>query len=132
MYQNKLIEKINSNNVNPKEWYKCSNILTKKQSSNSIPSLNYNNIIASSDQEKVEILNDFFSSQSKVDDKDSILPPLTETNIPSLSNINITQQDVLDSLSLIDPSKACGPDLVSPKLLREAAPVLASALAAFF
>lgn len=132
MYQNKLIKKINSNNVNPKEWYKCSKKLTKKQSSSSIPSLNYNNIIASSDQEKVEVLNDFVSSQSKVDDKDSILPPLTETNIPTLSNINITQQDVLDSLSLIDPSKACGPDLVSPKLLREAAPVLASPLAAFF
>jgi hypothetical protein len=62
--------------------------------------------------------------QSKVDDKDSIFPSLTETNIPILSNIfNITQQDVLDSLSLIDPSKACGQDLVSPKLLREAAPV---------
>ena len=132
LYQNKLIEKINSNNISSKEWYKCSKKLTSKQTSNSIPTLNYNNAIASTDQEKVEMLNDYFSSQSKLDDTDSILPTLTTTNIPVISDITITPLDVLDSISSIDPSKACGPDLISPKLLREAAPVIASPLATFF
>jgi hypothetical protein len=106
MYQNKLIEKINSNKANPKERYKCSRKLTKKQSSNSITSLNYNNIIALSDQKKAEILTDFFSSKSEVDVKDSTLPPRTETNIPVLSNTKITQHN--KSLKSIRP-RPCKP-----------------------
>ena len=45
--------------------------------------------------------------------------------------ITISPQDVIYALSKVDPSKACGPDSVSPQLIKEAANKLSS-ISTFF
>ncbi|XP_053396163.1 uncharacterized protein LOC128556153 [Mercenaria mercenaria] len=118
-YQNKLIEQVNSNTITAKLWFKTAKKLTNKTTAQTIPTLQDQNTQASTDQEKTELLNHFFCSQSTIDDTNEILPPCPSSTTATLTNILITPTDVSDAISLIDPSKACGPDLISPKLLRE-------------
>ncbi len=104
----------------------------KRSSSSQLPTLIEGDIEASTDIEKSELLNKYFCKQSTIDDSNHNLPE--EPPIPTftLSAIDISPLDVLDAIKLIDPTKACGPDLVSPRLLREAAQELSTPLAIFF
>ena len=74
-----------------------------KQSTN-IPTLLNQTPEALTDNEKSTLLNDFFSQQSTVDDLIKKPPQTTDPPIETLSNINITPQDVIDALSMVDPS----------------------------
>ena len=49
-----------------------------------------------------------------------------------MNQITITEQDVKDAISHINPSKASGPDLLHPRLLKEGAPVLFKPLSTLF
>ncbi|XP_045210645.2 uncharacterized protein LOC123562055 [Mercenaria mercenaria] len=130
-YISKLTDKMNSDNTTAKEWFKLAKQVTKKDSSKSIPNLVSGNAQASSDVDKANLLNQYFCSQSCIDDTGHELP-----NIPvsrcSLQDISISVQDVIDSINSIDPGKACGPDLVSPRLIREGSNVLAEPLSIYF
>lgn len=50
----------------------------------------------------------------------------------ALENIVIVKQDVTDVISCIEPLKAGGQDLVSPRLLLEGADILEAHLSTFF
>ncbi len=97
--------------------------MTKKQSSTLIPTLYHDGQEGASDVEKVNLLNSFFCEQSTIDDQSHNVPPVTE--LPqvhhSLSTIVVSPEDVCDAIKLIDTSKASGPDLISPRLIREGA-----------
>ncbi len=63
----------------------------------------------------------------------NINPPQLPINHDySLSNIVITNQEVKDAILHIDPSKASGPDKLSPRLLKEGVNVLSQPLARMF
>ena len=83
-----------------------------------------NNEFAESDQQKVETLNLYFSSQTKVDDSNKDLPYL-EPAPHTLEFIIISSQDIKDVLQHLNAYKASGPDLMSPRLLKEGANILA-------
>ncbi len=104
----------------------------KKGSSSQIPTLIENDFEAVTDIEKSDILNKYFCKQSTIDDSNHNLPEALQLPNYTLSTIAISPGDVLDALKLIDPTKACGPDLVSPRLLREAAHALSTPLATYF
>ncbi len=131
-YKNKLIEKLNQPNTCPKIWFKTAKQLTNKTQSQTIPTLYDHNHEATTDNEKVDLLNNYFSSQSTVDDRDHSPPPINRLTESSLRSITITPQDVQDALSLLDPSKASGPDMVSPRLLKEGMHELSTPLSTFF
>ena len=131
-HQNKLIEQINSTNTSAKQWFKLAKRLTNNHNDTQIPTLLDNNIEANTNTDKAELLNSYFSKQSTVDDKDHPLPPLSSNPYSHLSVLNFSEQDVRDAISCMDPSKASGPDLISPRLIREGAEVLAKPLAIFF
>ncbi len=57
---------------------------------------------------------------------------LTKHHPYSISTIFLTPQDVRGAISNIDPSKASGPDLISPRLLREGSEVLSHPLTTYF
>ena len=83
-----------------------------------------NHKVTDTDCQKAELLNTYFSSQTKVDDMNkpsSNIKPAQHT----LESIRISTQDILDVLRHLDVSKACGSDLISPRLLREDADFLA-------
>ena len=70
------------------------------------------------------MLNTYFSSQAVVDDTNTQLPPIPDIDY-SLEFITITIQDVSDVFQHLDVTKACGPDLISPRLLKEGCHILA-------
>ena len=71
--------------------------------------------------DKVNLFNKYFISHSCIDTTNANLPDdLNETPVLNLDYIRATEDDIADLLKAIDPSKATGPDGVSPKLLKEA------------
>ena len=64
----------------------------------------------------------YFASQSVNDDSKKTLPEPVQH---SLESITITTQDILDVFLHLDVSKACGPDLINPRLLKEGSHILA-------
>ena len=83
-----------------------------------------NNKFAESDQQKVDMLNFYFASQTQVDDSNKALPYL-ESAPYTLESITISSQDVEDVLQHIKAYKASRFGLISPCLLKEGANVLA-------
>ncbi|KAK3101624.1 hypothetical protein FSP39_004973 [Pinctada imbricata] len=81
--------------------------------------------------DKANAFNDYFATQASVDDSNAFLPPPTDPP-HNFSHIDISENDVKDILSLLDVSKACGPDLVKARLLKEAGSVLCIPLAKIF
>ena len=77
------------------------------------------------------MLNNYFASQSHIND-DETLPAPTQIQHEELAHIDITQQDVIDVLSNLNVTKACGPDLISPRLLKEGASVISKPLTTIF
>ena len=89
-----------------------------------------NNEHAEGDQ-KANMLNNFFTSQTIVDDSNKTLPDITQPEY-ALNSIEISSQDVKDVLMHLNIYKACGPDLLSPRLLKEGATALAEPLSILF
>ncbi|CAB4039899.1 Hypothetical predicted protein, partial [Paramuricea clavata] len=52
--------------------------------------------------------------------------------IEPLATINLSESEVLHALKNLDPSKACGPDNIPGRLLKEAAEVIAPSLCRLF
>lgn len=84
------------------------------------------------DQEKAEVLQDFFSSVfTKEDLQDIPLPSDVEFDTP-LDDIQITSGDVFELLRRLKPNKSPGPDNIHPRLLKELADVLALPISLLF
>ncbi len=131
-YEAKIIEKVNDPNTTAKDWFKLVKQLKSKNNSTTIPTLIDDGNEAISDEDKTELLNKFFSKQSTIDDSLNRLPPTTPLPLHNLSTILISPTDVIDAISLVNPSKASGPDLISPRLLREGARELSVPLSNYF
>ncbi len=133
-HKESLIQQINENNVTSKNWFKMTKSLlfNKNTTNNQIPTLVHNNNIATTDIDKANMLNNHFCKQSNIDDENRNPPLLHSDHAYSLSNITVSIEDVKDAIAQMDPSKASGPDLISPRLLREAAEPLSKPLATLF
>ena len=83
-----------------------------------------NHEVAQPTCQKAELLNTYFSSKTKVNDLNKPLPNIAPAQ-HTLESILICTQDILDVLQHLDVNKACGPDLISPRLLREGVDFLA-------
>ena len=62
----------------------------------------------------------------------SSLPTLPISTYPSLPKISITEHGVFTLLSQIDPHKACGPDNIPARVLKELAQELSPMIAHLF
>ena len=130
-YENNLIVKLNSNTTNVKTWFKLAKQLSNKKQSQTIPTLSHNGKESSIDKEKAQILNDYFCSQSSLQNDNKTPPDLPTVNV-SLDVFEISPNNVIDAIRSMDSSKACGPDMVSPRLLKEGVESLAQPLSRFF
>ena len=86
---------------------------------NGVPILESNGLVIESDDQKAEVLNEFFIQQSTVDDTNAHLPNFVTPNFDTLNEIVVTQQDVIKAINEFDANKASGPDGISPKLIKE-------------
>ena len=71
------------------------------------------------------MLNEYFSSQSVVDDHNTPLPPPNTFSHECLEIFEISPQTVKDVFDGLNTSKASGPDLMSLRLLKEGSSILA-------
>ena len=78
------------------------------------------------------MLNKYFSSQSVVNDNNKSLPPPKTVLRDRLDILEITLQSVKDVFDGLDVNKSCGPDLMSPRLLKEGSPILAEPYSKIF
>ena len=97
-----------------------------KPSHYDIPPILKNNILIFNDLDKANEFNNFFAMQTDLDDSEAVIPEL------SLPDIEISETDVEDVLSILNPSKASGPDLINPRLLKEAVHQLTCPLCKLF
>ena len=99
-----------------------------------IPPLVHNDSVITSDSDKAALFNDYFVSvftaEHFVDLKE------LHCHLPSkafhLDTIIVSPSEVFEELSTLDLHKACGPDQICPRLLREGAEIIASPLAQLF
>ena len=122
-YFKKLATSLQQGNLKTKQWWKITKQFLKQNKDSDIPVIIQNGEHYNSPTEKANILNQYFCKQSSIDDSHASLPPF---------HIQISNQDVEDVLGLLDVSKACGPDLLSPRLLKEGSPVLSQYLKILF
>lgn len=110
------------NSTNPREYWKTLKLLVKdnSKSCNSIPPLrNTDGSYSISDEDKANVLNDFFISISSLDDTNTVLPDFFPITLKSIENIDITESEITDILSNLVTKKASGPDEVSHRMLKE-------------
>ena len=128
-YIEKIAKDLRSNNINSKSWHKISsNLLRSSSKQTSIPFLETTSGITETDNDKAEILNHYFASQSDLADRHSSPPHLELSNYPMLENIHISPDDVKQAIKQLKPNKAPGPNLIGPKLFKEASNELATPL----
>ena len=96
-----------------------------------IPTLKTDNVYATTDQSKAEVLNNFFTSVFTIEDETSIPEPtpVTETK---LKYIKFTPEMVQKKLNSLDPNKSPGHDEFHPHFLKELATVIAHPLSTLF
>ena len=70
------------------------------------------------------MLNDYFSSQTLINEQNKKLPDLDLFTDKTLDSITISVQDVKDVLENLDRNKAYGPNHINLSLLKEGAPIL--------
>jgi hypothetical protein len=90
----------------------------------SIPPLQVENDTIQDDNKKAELFNDYFCKPAGLNDSETSVPDITHILINGLEQIFITENEVEDILKILDTSKAIGPDLLNPRLLKEAASML--------
>ena len=110
-----------------------------RNTSSGVPPLKSNGKLYSEPKEKAEILNNQFNkafSDGKEYDFDAFKRKCTmtddSTNYPSMKDIEISKADVEKLLANLDPSKATGPDGISPRILRELSKEIAPILTIIF
>ena len=95
-----------------------------------------NGVIETCDKAKADILNEFFSSVGE--NLANELPPIVHDNsyinriTPTVMNITLSNESPHESLKRLKGNKACGPDNVSPKLLKYGASALVPSLMSVF
>ena len=131
-YFDKLDSILSSGTTNMKLFWKTSKqLLGSRKSASVIPTLTLNNEHAETDIQKATMLNDYFTTQSTVIDDNRPLPQIPPVD-HILHSISISIQDVKDVLQNLDENKSCGPDLISPRLLKQGSCALATPLSKVF
>ena len=104
-------------------------------SSSSIPTLLHNDSVASSDNEKASMLNQFFSRCFNRSE-----PPLNTSDIEQMRvhpdlcppDLLCSEEEIVEFLQALDTNKASGPDGIAAKMLKSTASVIAPSLTTLF
>ena len=120
-HYHKQAEQLHTQENNQKNWWKIvKKFLNQGNSSEcNIPPIKSGNTYIFDDLSKAEAFNKYFIEQSTLDVTNASLPPIY--NPPTSSfDIEFCQiEEILKVLNMLKISKACGPDLISPRLLKE-------------
>ena len=120
LYDN-IAAKLTSNSLASKDWWSVLKSFIAPNNKRSIPPIEHNDQIYTSEHDKANILNSFFqNSQSFLNDKNAPLPAILPTMLESeLSSIVLTTDEVDSILKILPVGKATGPNGLSNRILRE-------------
>ena len=100
---------------------------------NSIPALESNDIIYTNDRDKANVLNNFFQSQTILDEQNAVLPEFyPNATAAMLTNIVLTPLEVESVLKMLAIGKATGPNGISNRILRELSKELSTPFCSLF
>lgn len=132
-YTENLAEKLQSDNLCSSDWWKILKSFISGPTSSSIPALKIGDSYTNSDEEKADVLNSFFVSQTHLDDIHR--EPLAEverlTHI-GLRHLDVSPNEVCDVLSNLEVGKAAGPDGINNIVLKHCATQLSVPLSRLF
>ena len=132
-WRDDIRQKLTGPGVGNKTWWK---LVKEKQGltrQENIPPLNkYDGTVASTSQEKADLLGRMFSNKMTVPDPERDPPHLPMMCQVPLTDIEVHQERVRKLLQGINTKKAIGPDDVSPFILRKCACELAGPLTSLF
>ncbi len=126
-YEKKIAQE---SKTNPKAFYKYAK--SKLKCKSQIPDINFADSTATSDREKADVLNQFFSSVFIQEDLTSIPEPDTIFQGQKLLNIIINEDMVKKELDSLNPNKSPGVDKHHPRVLKELKDQLVSPLTKLF
>ena len=96
-----------------------------------IPPLKHNGEQINDPTEKANVFNKYFQLQSQLDDNNKPVPNLPHSaNL--LSSIIVQTEEVCIILNALDTGKACGPDQISNRVLKEVAEAISEPLTDLF
>jgi len=109
--------------ANPKAFYQYVN--TKTKSRTRIADINSDDgHVLTTNRDKAELFNKFFSSVFTVEDTDHMPSVSTKPMLQSLCDITFTVSDIEKLLLKLNCNKSPGPDNIHPRILKECASVL--------
>ena len=121
LHNEKLKDKLRSDSLSPKDWWKTLKHIINQNTENSIPPLKVDEQYVQNDLEKANLLNNFFQQQTLLDEGGKNPPHLESTNTDTLSNVVLTPLEVQTVLNILPLGKAAGPDGINNRILRELA-----------
>ncbi|MCP3901151.1 MAG: reverse transcriptase family protein, partial [Desulfobacteraceae bacterium] len=134
-YTENTYEYLSTHTVRSKSWWSLlKEVHSNAEIDESVPPLEHNGQIITSDFEKADIFNKHFLKASQLDDSNSHLPQYQRIADPdrNFDNIDITVSDVWDQVKCLDSSKSYGPDGISPIFIKEGSNKLIWALQKLF
>ncbi|WAR05168.1 hypothetical protein MAR_020537, partial [Mya arenaria] len=127
-YERNISQKAKSE---PKQFWRY--VKSKTKSRSNISNLKRENgEFVRNDKEKVDLLNEFFTTVFTKENIDTI-PDIEDKDVNSeLSSLTVSEEEVLKLLKDIDPSKSMGPDCIHPFLLKSMPDIFVEPLTIIF
>ena len=121
-FHDKLANKLSSGTLTSKDWWSTLKYFIRPESKSTIPPIEHNDNIYTDEHDKANILNNYFQSQTILDDTNAILPDLPLIHLQSeLTRIVLTPLEVKSILQSLPIGKASGPNGLGNRILRELA-----------
>ena len=115
-----LCNKLKSASLTPRDWWKTLKSFLPNTEKVSVPALKHQGQLFSDNEEKAQILNDFFASQSSLNDTDSELPDMPMRNPDNVLDPRpFTSDEVATILVSLQGTKAPGPDQINNRVLSQ-------------
>ena len=123
---------------NKRDFWRLTRYFVKKNTAScSIPplcTLGDDNVtkLHTTDKEKANCLNEYFTSVSRVSDENTQLPNFQKITNCNLDTIIITENEVKEIIDLLNINKASGPDLINHKMLKYVSTAVSKPLTIIF
>ena len=132
-FHKSIADKLMSGSISSRDWWPTLKSFISPKSSSTIPPLEKNGTIYVDEFEKAQLLNDFFTQQTHLDESNANLPNLVPFNGTSeLDSIILNSIEVESVLKSLASGKASGPNGLNNRILKELSKELAQPLCNFF
>ncbi|MCG8113035.1 MAG: reverse transcriptase domain-containing protein [Candidatus Thiodiazotropha taylori] len=132
-FYDKIADKLKSNSLSPKDWWATLKTFITTTYRSSIPPLESNGHVYTDEHDKANIFNNFFQSQTILDDSNANLPELPPPSYNTqLNNLVLTPLEVESVIQTLKTGKASGPNGLNNRILKELSKEISSPFCCLF